>query len=133
MSDTGKTMVGAIGWQDLTVKNAEQVRDFYVQVVGWRSAPEPMGDYEDFHMIAPGSGKSVAGVCHARGMNADLPPQWLLYVFVEDIDRSVLKCLDLGGEVVTGPRTMGGGQFAVIRDPAGAVLALFQQTPEKSQ
>ena len=61
------------------------------------------------------------------GSNADLPPQWLVYINVGNLDESLQKCTDLGGELVTQPRAMGGyGKFCVIRDPAGAVAALFE-------
>jgi hypothetical protein len=33
-----------------------------------------MGTHNDFNMLRPGSGKPVAGICHARGPNANLPP-----------------------------------------------------------
>jgi len=117
---------GAIAWHDLTVDDAETVRDFYAAVVGWRFQPVAMDGYMDFAMGAPESGESIAGVCHARGPNADLPPQWLLYVVVEDLDRSLEACADHGGEVVAGPRGLSGGRFCVVRDPAGAVMALWE-------
>lgn len=116
---------GTIAWHDLTVANADQVRDFYQAVVGWKSDPVKMGDYSDYSMIAP-TGEAVSGVCHARGMNADLPAQWLMYVIVEDVAASAKKCVELGGKVITGPRDVGGSQFAVIQDPAGAVCAIYQ-------
>jgi predicted enzyme related to lactoylglutathione lyase len=106
------------------VPNAEQVRDFYQAVVGWKTHLVAMGDYSDFNMTVPSTGEGVAGVCHARGSNADLPPQWLIYIVVEDVDRSAATCVERGGAVVSGPRAMGGGRFCVIRDPAGAVCAL---------
>lgn len=118
--------VGTIGWHDLTVPNAEQVREFYKAVVGWESSGVDMGGYEDFNMLAPGTSEPAAGICHARGGNADLPAQWLMYIIVENTDESARKCTELGGAVLAGPRDMGGGRFAVIRDPAGAVCALFQ-------
>ena len=34
-------------------------------------------------------------------------------------------CVELGGQVIDGPREMGGQTFCVIRDPAGAVAALI--------
>ena len=77
-------------------------------------------------MVAPGTGEDVAGVCHARGSNANLPAQWLVYIVVEAVDRSLEECVGLGGEVVAGPRSMGAGRFCVIKDPAGAVCALVQ-------
>jgi predicted enzyme related to lactoylglutathione lyase len=116
---------GTISWRDLTVADAASVRDFYQAVVGWTHRPEPMGDYEDYCMIAPATGEVVAGVCHARGTNANVPPQWLMYINVEDVDASAQKACELGGAVLDGPRMMGAGRFAVIRDPAGAVCALY--------
>lgn len=125
MSDRPAT--GTIAWTDLTVPNAEAVRDFYAEVVGWKPEALSMGDYSDFVMAAPGTGAGVAGVCHARGSNAGLPAQWLIYIIVDDVDGSARKCVEMGGKVITGPKGMGGqGRYCVIEDPAGAVAALFE-------
>jgi hypothetical protein len=118
---------GSIVWTDLTVKDADSVRDFYEAVVGWKSSPQSMGDYDDYKMIASGSEAPVAGICHARGPNANLPAQWLVYVQVENVEASARRAQELGGAVLDGPRGMGTFQFCVIRDPAGAVLALVSQ------
>jgi uncharacterized protein len=115
---------GTITWTDLTVEHAERLRDFYAAVVGWTPSPVPMGGYSDFAMNVDGEG--VAGICYARGGNADLPPYWLIYITVEDLDDSIATCQRLGGSVVTPPRGYGGGRFCVIKDPAGAVCALYQ-------
>lgn len=117
---------GTIGWLDLTVENAAAVRDFYHEVVGWESSPVSMGDYDDFCMIPPGGGDPVAGVCHARGANADLPPVWLVYLVVSDLDASLAACRERGGSIVAGPKTMGESRYAIIRDPAGAAAALYE-------
>src|SRR4051794_7494548 len=119
--------VGTIGWIDLTVPDATRVRDFYQGVVGWPASDVDMGGYSDYCVHPPGAEQPVAGVCHARGHNASVPPAWLIYITVADVDASAAKFLDLGGAVLDGPRDLGGmGRFAVIRDPAGAVCALFQ-------
>jgi len=117
---------GGIGWIDITVDDAESLRDFYAEVAGWRPENVSMGEYDDFNMTLPGSGKPAAGICHARGGNAELPAQWLIYITVADVDASAENCNALGGRVLVGPRAMGGGRFAVIEDPAGAVAALYQ-------
>lgn len=123
--------IGSITWIDLTVDDAESVRDFYRDVVGWESSGIDMGGYEDFCVQPPGQ-DPVAGICHARGNNAAIPPQWLPYITVQDLDASIARCRDKGGEVVVAPRTMEGqGRYAVIRDPAGAAAALFQ--PERRE
>lgn len=117
---------GQVVWRDLTVPDAPALRDFYAAVVGWEVQPHDMGAYEDYVMVAPGSGDGVAGVCHARGTNANVPPQWIVYVNVADVEASATRCVELGGEVLDGPRPMGGSPFCIVRDPAGAVLGLIE-------
>jgi len=117
---------GTFGWFDLTVEDAESVRDFYKEVVGWTSSPLSMGDYDDYVMATP-DGTPVSGVCHARGTNKGLPAQWLLYVNVDDIEASRSACERRGGSLLTPVKHMKGqGSYCVIQDPAGAVMALFQ-------
>jgi uncharacterized protein len=116
---------GTIFWYDLTVPNAEEIRDFYAAVVGWTFTGEDMDEYEDFNMIAS-DGETTAGICHARGVNSDVPPQWLIYIVVEDVDAAAEKCVSMGGRLMAGPRDMGEGRFCVIRDPAGAMCALYK-------
>ncbi|MHC4099569.1 MAG: VOC family protein [Planctomycetota bacterium] len=126
MSDAKKPPVGTVGWMDLTVDNAGDVKDFYHQVVGWSASEVDMGGYSDFCMNAPGSGTTVAGICHARGTNAGLPAQWLMYITVKDLEASVDRVEALGGKVIAGPKDVGGqGRYCVIEDPAGAVAALY--------
>lgn len=127
MTDTKSLpAVGTILWRDLTVADAERVRDFYGAVVGWQPSPVEMPGYQDFNMMAPGLADPVAGICHARGPNANLPAQWLMYIIVEDVEHSAGECTRLGGRVIVEPRSMSGGRFCVIEDPAGAVCALYQ-------
>jgi predicted enzyme related to lactoylglutathione lyase len=70
-----------------------------------------MGCYQDFCLHPPGEPQPVAGICHARGHIVDLPPVWLVYITVDDLDQSIRR-----------PN----GRFCVVEDPAGAVCALFQ-------
>ncbi len=119
--------IGTLGWLDLTVDDAPRVRDFYRRVVGWTASEVDMGDYADYTMSLPQSGTAVAGVCHARGANAGLPPQWLVYLVVEDLDASLEAVRELGGTLLAPPRNAGGqGRYAVVRDPAGAAVALYE-------
>lgn len=126
MSDAPKPAVGTIGWKDLTVDDAARVRDFYVEVAGWKATPIDMGGYEDWVMTPAGGGEPVGGICHRRGVNVDVPSQWLLYIVVENLARSIDKVRAKGGKVLSGPTAAGAGRFCVVTDPSGAVCALYQ-------
>jgi uncharacterized protein len=120
--------VGRIAWLDLTVSDAPAIRDFYRQVVGWSVQEVEMEDagerYADFNMLG-GDGRPEAGICHARGVNADLPPVWMIYLPVGDLAESLVRAEEEGGKVI---KTMAGDDgdhmYAAIKDPIGACLAL---------
>lgn len=119
---------GCIAWFDLTVENASAIRDFYVQVVGWSAEDVAMSaggeQYADYNMIG-GDGQPVAGICHARGVNIGVPPVWMLYLPVGDLDESLRRVEAEGGKVVkTTKKSDGGYATAVIQDPVGVYVAL---------
>ena len=88
-----------------------------------------MADYDDFCMHPPGDPQPVAGICHAKGENVGLPPVWLIYITVDDLDLGIRRCQELGGKVLRPTTSMGAsGRFCVIEDPAGAVCALYEAT-----
>ena len=126
MSGAPKPAVGSIGWCDLTVPAADNVRDFYGAVVGWTSTDVDMGGYTDYVMNQPKDGTATTGVCWARGRNEGLPPVWLVYFVVASLDKSLAEVRLRGGVVLREPASSGGGRFAVVKDPAGAVCALYE-------
>lgn len=114
----------AVLWHDLTVPNADEVHALYAAVLGASVQPVSMGDYEDYSLVLPG-GDGV-GICHARGPNADAPAVWMCYFSVPDLDVALAEWTSRGGDVLGEPRAFGASRFATVRDPAGAVCALFQ-------
>jgi predicted enzyme related to lactoylglutathione lyase len=125
LSDANSNLPGSIAWADLTVGDADGLKDFYSQLVGWQVQPVDMGGYSDYCMAAGDT--PVAGVCHSRGVNAGLPASWIIYIVVADLDASVARCRDMGGEVIMEPKPYGPtARYCVIRDPAGAVAALYE-------
>jgi predicted enzyme related to lactoylglutathione lyase len=120
--------VGRIAWLDLTVPGAAATRDFYQQVVGWSVQDVAMKDagdsYADYNMLGD-DGDPAAGICHARGVNLGLPPVWMIYLPVGDLDESLRRVEEGGGTVVKATQGADGRYaYAVIQDPVGACLAL---------
>ncbi len=118
---------GKILWQDLTVDNAEQIKDFYCAVAGWTSEDVTVGDHVDYNIIDPSTSEVVAGICHRKGSISNFPPQWINYIMVEDVNISAEKCISLGGKIIDGPKKMSGSLFILIQDPAGAYFGMMSE------
>lgn len=127
MSDNNKMPPGSVMWVDLTVPDAEKVKDFYKEVVNWNPQPLSMGEYDDYNMVMPGSEQPAAGICHSRGTNSKLPPYWMIYITIVNMEESLKKCAELGGKIIDGPKNFGTSKMCIIQDPAGAYCALFEQ------
>lgn len=111
---------GRLAWIDLTVEDATTARDFWAHVGGFDGVEAvSMGTYNDFTLTT--DGKAIAGVCHSRGPNANLPPQWMVYFAVADLGAALDEVDARGGRVLERRAHM-----AVLQGPAGAVAALFQ-------
>ncbi|MFK7758150.1 MAG: VOC family protein [Flavobacteriales bacterium] len=123
--------LGTIGWVDLTVKDASGLSKFYADVIGWKVQETPVEDYHDFTMCLAENDMPQAGICHKKGQNSDIPSQWLMYVYVDDIEKRTAKAEELGGTIIKGPTEPSSyGRFTIIKDPEGAVMALFQAADE---
>jgi len=126
MSDEFHPPVGSIGWCDLTVPKADTVRDFYRDAIGWTVSEVDMGGYADYCMNQPAAGSPAAGVCWQRGVNEGLPPVWLVYFVVASLADSLIKVREHGGSVLRESVPGGQGRYAVVKDPSGAICALFE-------
>ena len=120
--------VGCIHWLDLTVPDASATRDFYPRVVGWSVQDVEREDggerYVDFHML-DANGKPAAGIRHACGADAGLPPVWMIHLPVGDFAESVRRVPEEGGTILKAtPANEGGHAHAAVRDPVGACFAL---------
>jgi predicted enzyme related to lactoylglutathione lyase len=124
-----KKKPGTILWHDLAVPDAGIVSDFYQKVIGWEKSGLSMGDYDDYVMQVPDgdSQTGTTGVCHAKGTNSYIPPYWMIYVAVENLDKSLEQCTENGGKVVGEKKKMGEDRYCLIQDPAGAYLMLYEQ------
>lgn len=118
--------IGAVNWFDLTVQNADVLKNFYKEVVGWNEESFSMGEYNDF-LMKDVNGNAIAGICNAKGGNKDLPPFWLIYINVKNLDDSLDSCKRLNGKQVSEIRNYDEGRYCIIEDCAGAFAALYEQ------
>lgn len=128
--ETNKAKHGTINWRDLTVENADSLKEFYRELAGWDTEAIPMkNDKESYHdyVMKDSEGNAVGGICHAKGVNTGIPPQWIMYISVDNISDSVEKALNGGGKLIKEYKSKDGNLvYAMMEDPAGAVFALAQ-------
>lgn len=117
-------------WIDLMVPDQQAALDFYRDLFGWQGeiGPAETGGYS----VCTLKGKPVAGIMKA--MNPDgtvpdpMPPTvWTTYLSTDGIDATLKSVTDAGGSVMMGPMdVMDLGRMAVVTDPTGAVVGLWQ-------
>ena len=114
---------GTPTWVDLATPDVDAAIAFYGELFGW-SAPAPAeggGGYRMFEQDA----KVVAGVGPIMGPGQ--PTAWTSYVSVADADATVAAARAAGGMVLLEPMdVMEAGRMAVVADPVGAALGLWQ-------
>ena len=119
---------GTICWHECMTRDGAAAKSFYTALFGWTTSEMPMGDSGNYTMFHPGQGQeALGGFMEMDGPQFEgVPPHWLTYFAVDDVDVAAAKVTELGGTVVVPPTAIPNvGQFAVIADPTGAVIALF--------
>ena len=129
MADDGR---GKFVWYELMTTDTEAAKAFYTDVVGWSTAPFEHAAGMDYTMWMKG-GAPIGGLMELpeEVRKGGVPPHWMGYVAVPDVDATADRARELGGTVHHGPMDIPEvGRFAVIADPQGAVLAAFKGTQE---
>ena len=119
---------GSMSWVELATADVATATKFYKDVFGWGSETAPMGDVEGDYTLFTLGEEQVAGGYDKTGFLPDeIPPHWLVYFAVEDIDATVEQAKALGaanvGDVVEVPMA---GRIAIITDPQGATFGAIE-------
>lgn len=128
MANIDSHSVGAFCWIELATTDQAAAKNFYQTLFGWKVNDIPMGP-GDFYSIFRLHDRDVSAAYTLRPdqRSQGVPPHWMLYVSVENADRSAARAAELGGKVVAPAfDVMEAGRMAVIADPTGAVLSVWQ-------
>jgi len=112
---------GRFVWRDLMTRDVAAAKQFYGELFGWRFENARRSDRP--YVIARSANVPIAGIVDITGM-ADAGPQWLSYLSVADVDKSVAFVRAERGKVLVEPRDLPIARVAVITDPEGAPLGL---------
>jgi predicted enzyme related to lactoylglutathione lyase len=119
---------GVPSWVDLATPDLGAAKEFYATLFGWDYDDQPTDGPGDYTM-ARRNGQNAAGMMPLSDEMAasGMPPVWSVYVSVDDIEATLARVEPAGGTTM-GPvmDAMNAGRFAVIADPAGAVICLWE-------
>ena len=108
---------GALSWNDLVAPDPAPAQLFYAELLGWEYEEVAEGVY----WIIRNRGATNGGMMRLD----DAHPAWLAYFAVEDLDAALARIGELGGGTLA-QSTVPAGRIATVRDPAGAVFAVFE-------
>jgi uncharacterized protein len=114
-------------WNELYTTDPDKAVAFYAGLAGFTDQPMDMGPMGTYHVLNfDGAGR--AGVM--KSPMPDVPPHWLPYVQVEDVDRVAERAKKLGGEILVAPADIPDvGRFAVLKDNQGGALGILKPSP----
>lgn len=115
---------GAMAWCEVNTRDAQRAAEFYTRVFGLRDEPMEMQGTA-YHMLHGADGPAC-GVLQMTAQWGDLPPHWMTYFAVADVEAAKAAVEANGGEVPHGPFDTAYGRMIVARDPQGAVLSFIQ-------
>jgi predicted enzyme related to lactoylglutathione lyase len=118
------TTSGDFVWYDLLTTDPQAAAEFYAQVIGWTAEPATM---VPGHIVFSSAQGPVAGVTALPETARRRGPFWSSDVRVDDVDATVARAVELGGRALGPARDLPGlGRMAVIADPQGAPISVFQ-------
>jgi uncharacterized protein len=119
-------VLGQFLWHELLTSDPEAGAGFYSKVLGWNA--QPWAGDAGYTMLASASGPvGGARVVGKDPLASTAGPNWLSYVGVPDLALALATVEGNGGRVLHPTTSIpDGGRYAVIADPQGGVIGLYE-------
>lgn len=118
-------------WYELITPDPDAAQAFYASLLGWTARGAGMPDMD--YRLAAAADHDVAGLMRMPDGMA-MPPAWLGYVAVDDVDAMAQSFADGGGAVHQPPWDIPGvGRMAFVADPQGALFYVMKGAVEGGQ
>lgn len=118
---------GEFCWNELITTDTDKAKDFYTKLLGW----EPMAFPGDMPYTVFSKGeKRLAGMMAKTPEMGDVPPHWMAYIAVDDVDATAKQIEDLGGKICVPPMDIPNvGRMVAATDPTGAAICFITFLP----
>jgi predicted enzyme related to lactoylglutathione lyase len=129
MGEVSRYPHGTFCWIDLATTDVPAAKHFYGRLFGWETEDLPSG--ESTYTMCRKDGKDVAAIYEPlEPQRSQFPPHWNSYIAVDDLDEAAAQANGLGAGVIAEPFDVTDtGRMAVIQDPVGAVVSLWEPKP----
>lgn len=128
MADVNSLTPGTFCWVELATTDQKSATAFYRELFGWSVNDMPMGPGETYSIFQlRGRDSAAAYTMREEERKQGMPPHWNMYVAVRSADDTAKRAAELGGKVVAPPfDVMDAGRMAVLQDPTGAYVCLWE-------
>lgn len=118
-------VAGAPCWVDLSSSDPDRARTFYGELFGWSAEPSVPRNGSG-HLTFSSNGAPVCG-CTRSDPGADTTDTWTVYLSSDDAGATVASAAACGGRVLLSVvEVPGQGSMAVVADPGGAIVGVWQ-------
>jgi len=119
-----KGETNSLCWNELLTNDTEKAKDFYTKLFGWTSKTDS-GETPYTEWI---NGEDhIGGMMQIQPFMGPMPPNWGIYIAVDDCDAKAQQAISLGGRQYVPPTDIPTvGRFAVVADPQGAVFNIIK-------
>lgn len=116
-------------WCDLNTTDWAAARDFYVDLFNWQQTGtmsfDGSGSDESTYWMFGAEAESTLGGMSNAATSMGKPVGWLHYATVDDLDATIERIKEHGGQITSGPMSVpGGDRVAQCVDPQGAHFAV---------
>ena len=118
------TTPGIFSWNELMTRDANASAKFYETLFGWVREDQDMGGLT--YSTLKSRGRPAAGMIVLPPEAESMPVMWMGYVTVDNLEDSVAKARELGATIHKDITSIQMGRFAIIADPQGAIIGLWQ-------
>ena len=128
MAEVTRREAGQFCWPELATSDPQAAKGFYASVFGWQADDRPVLPGMTYIMLKL-RGLEVGAICEQEKVDAarGVPPHWNVYVSVASADEAAARARKLGGTILAEPfDVMDAGRMAVVQDPTGATVCLWQ-------
>jgi hypothetical protein len=119
--------LGRFCWYELLTTDPKAAPSFYGAITGWKTSPFQAEGAPPYTMWMNGEAP-IGGIMQLpdEAKAAGAPSHWLAHISTPDLAATTKKVEKLGGSIMTRIHVPTVGDFAIVRDPQGAIFSAYQ-------